>query len=100
MASEEANMSVNCEVSHCKFATPEMSRAAYPAMVAHLQVGYQFQSWSKNPEFVYNSDQIWKAQWDFSVFIVGSFCGQAWAPNWRGYEPTGVLLWGKPPGPG
>jgi len=31
-------MSVNCEVSHCKFATPEMSRAAYPAMVAHLQV--------------------------------------------------------------
>jgi len=31
-------MSVNCEVTHCKFATPEMSRAAYPAMVAHLQV--------------------------------------------------------------
>lgn len=37
-SAEEAKMSVTCEITHCKFATPEMSRAAYPAMVAHLQV--------------------------------------------------------------
>ena len=68
MPSEEANMRVTCEVTHCKFSTPEMSRGAYPAMVAHLQVGNcdkspEFQTWSESPGFSYHSHQ---SQWALS----------------------------------
>ena len=39
MASDESMSLIACEVEECAFSTPKLGRDAYPAMVAHLQVG-------------------------------------------------------------
>ena len=39
MSSDESLSLITCEVEECAFSTPKLGRDAYPAMVAHLQVG-------------------------------------------------------------
>ena len=39
MLSDESISCIACEVEECAFSTPKLGRDAYPAMVAHLQVG-------------------------------------------------------------
>ena len=39
MSSDESMSLIACEVEECAFSTPKLGRDAYPAMVAHLQVG-------------------------------------------------------------
>ena len=46
MLSDKSISCIACEVEECAFSTPKLGQDAYPAMVAHLQVGiYHFFKW-------------------------------------------------------
>ena len=50
MSSDEAMSHIACEVEECAFSTPKLGRDAYPAMVAHLQVGMYHRHKLVNPK--------------------------------------------------
>ena len=50
MSSDESMSPIACEVEECAFSTPKLGRDAYPAMVAHLQVGMYLRLKLVNPK--------------------------------------------------
>ena len=50
MLSNKSISCIACEVEECAFSTPKLGRDAYPAMVAHLQVGMYLRLKLVNPK--------------------------------------------------